>query len=130
MNPGIYFGLDRRLIKHHFGQCSSHDVQRLRADIDPPEQRKLQQLQIPLIPEGSFAKIPSASLIEAGMRRSRPSAHQLEHIRIALLRHDGGVVMRLHAFGLSSLPTEPSFLNMSSFLTSGWRPLTPFQVTP
>ena len=66
MNARIHLGLDRGLIKRHFRQCGSHDVQRLPADVDAAEQRRLDQLQVAVV-AGRQARVDAQHLDEAGI---------------------------------------------------------------
>src|ERR1019366_10147690 len=65
------------------------DVERLGGDVDAAEQRKLQQLQVALVAGGQLGA-DRQRLGQAGKRGGAARAHQLEQVRIALLRHDRG----------------------------------------
>src|SRR6185312_8612543 len=65
------------------------DVERLQSQIDGAEQREFQQLQVPLV-AGRQLRANAERLDEAGEAAGRAAADQLEHVRVALLRHDRG----------------------------------------
>jgi hypothetical protein len=52
------------------------------------EQRRFQQLQVAMIARGQLRR-HCQGLRQAAERGRGAAAHQLEHVRIALLRHDG-----------------------------------------
>src|SRR5215470_19819460 len=80
---------DRFLPESERGDGRWQDVERREREIDRAEQRKLQQLQIPLVARGELCRY-GERLEETGLRRGGACADQLEHVRILLLRHDGG----------------------------------------
>ena len=69
------------------GNRGRHHVQRLVADVQRTEQRRLDQLQVALVAGREFGG-DAEHLDEAGLRGGRAPADQLEHVRVALLRHD------------------------------------------
>ena len=69
------------------GHRGRDDRKRVQAHVDGAEQRRLDQLQIALVAGGKLRDDPE-HLAQRRLGRRRAAADQLEHVRVALLRHD------------------------------------------
>ena len=82
-------GVERDALRHegHRADGGGEDGGAGEREVDAAEQRRLQQLQVALVARGELGD-DAERLDEAGLRGCAAAAQQLEHIRVALLRHD------------------------------------------
>ena len=76
-------------VEAHSAQGAREDVECLKTRIDAAEQRRLDELQIPVV-AGRQLLGDVQYFMERRLRHGTAPAHQLEHVGIALLRHDRG----------------------------------------